>query len=310
MSAEAAASAEVPLDSCPDSAGCREEGTCSATKNGCEPSKPEHCTQSAACRRDGMCRLLDDGGGKSCGSETHADCAASWLCRDHGRCRLAPQNLSGSGPCIDAKLRLNQRLALSEARHGIRGELAVLVDARLTRAQLEEEPGYFPMEESLRAAASVQLRKLDGTVVDELTLYPAVDVVARNLGSGTDTFTATEHIACLAGHWCGWRTVFFEVQNGRLVRLRASGPDSKEREMALTASLGSRWTFASGKHGAKDLLYQVEATSGLDEPVFVETRFSFLDGHWTFTERQAAEYDKRVLHQPGKWAGTLEFHGG
>jgi hypothetical protein len=258
-----------------------------------------------------MCRLLDDGGGRSCGSETHADCATSWLCRDHGRCRLAPQDLSGSGPCVDAKLRLHRRLALTEARHGIRGELAVMVDARLPDSQLRDGPGYFPEEEALRSASSVQLRRPDGTVVDELTLYPAVDVTARSLGDGTDTFLATEHIACLAGHWCGWRTVLFQVQNGRLVRLRAAGESGEEHELVVTASLGSRWALVSPKKGqVEELVYQVEAPSGLDQPVFVETRFSFVNGRWRFNEARSNDYDKGVLRQPGKWNGTLEFHGG
>jgi len=219
-------------------------------------------------------------------------------------------DLSGSGPCVDAKLRLHQRLPLSEARHGLRGDLSVMVDARLPDAQLKDDRGYFPEEESLRAASSVQLRRGDGSVLDELTFYPAVHVGARDLGSGTDTFLATEHVACLAGHWCGWRTVFFEVQNGHLVRLRAAGSNGEEREMAVTASLGSRWAIVSGKNHAQDLVYQVEGPSGLDQPVFVETRFSFTRERWRFSERQGAEYDKSVLRQSGKWSGTLEFHGG
>jgi hypothetical protein len=309
-SAEAAPGLQVAADSCADSERCREEGACVSTKNGCEPTKPEHCAHSAACRRDGMCRLLSDGGGRSCGSETHADCATSWLCRDHGRCRLAPQNLSGSGPCVEAKLRLHQRLPLTEARHGIRGELMVMVDARLPDSQLKDERGYFPEEEALRSAASVQVRRSDGVVVDELTLYPALDVVARNLGDGTDTFFATEHVACLAGHWCGWRMVPFQVQNGRLSRLRAVGDSGEERDMAVTASLGSRWALSPAKAGLLDLVYQVEGPSGLEQPVFVETRFSFQSGRWRFSEVRSSEYDKSVLHQPGKWSGTLEFHGG
>jgi hypothetical protein len=257
-----------------------------------------------------MCRVLEDGGGRSCGSETHADCATSWLCRDHGRCRLAPQDLSGSGPCVDAKLRLLRRLPLTEARHGIRGELAVMVDARLPDAQLRDDRGYFPEEEALRSASSVQLRRPDGTVVDELTLYPAVDVTARNLGDGADTFFATEHVACLAGHWCGWRTVLFQVQSGRLVRLRAVSEAGEERALAVTASLGSRWALVPQKGRLEQLVYQVEGPSGLDQPVFVETRFFFSNGRWRFSELRSNDYDKGVLRQPGKWSGTLEFHGG
>jgi hypothetical protein len=185
-----------------------------------------------------------------------------------------------------------------------------MVDARLPDAQLKDERGYFPEEQALRSASSVQLRRSDGTVVDELTLYPALDVVGRNLGDGTDTFFATEHVACLAGHWCGWRTVLFQVQHGRLVRLRAAGENNEERELSVTASLGSRWALASAKGGLEDLLYQVEGPSGLEQPVFVETRFSYSNGRWRFTESRSNDYDKSVLRQSGKWNGTLEFHGG
>lgn len=185
-----------------------------------------------------------------------------------------------------------------------------MVDARLPDSQLRNDRGYFPEEEALRSASSIQLRRSDGTVVDELTLYPAVDVTSRNLGDGTDTFFATEHIACLAGHWCGWRTVLFQVQNGRLARLRAASPSGEERELAVTASLGSRWSLSPQKGSLEDLVYQVEGPSGLDQPVFVETRFSFSNGRWRFNELRSNDYDKSVLRQPGKWNGTLEFHGG
>lgn len=185
-----------------------------------------------------------------------------------------------------------------------------MVDARLLDSQLRDEPGYFPEEEALRSASSVQLRRSDGTVVDELTLYPAVDVVARNLGDGADTFLATEHIACLAGHWCGWRTVLFQVQSGKLVRLRAVGEAGEERELVVTASLGSRWTLSPKKGRPQELVYQVEAPSGLDQPVFVESRFFFSNERWRFTELRSNDYDKSVLRQPGKWNGTLGFHGG
>lgn len=186
----------------------------------------------------------------------------------------------------------------------------VMVDARLPDAQLKDDRGYFPEEEALRSASSVQLRRSDGVVVDELTLYPAVDVVRRNLGDGTETFFATERVACLAGHWCGWRTVLFQVQNGRLVKLRAESDAGEARDLALTASLGSRWTLSPQKGSPDELIYQVEGPSGLDQPVFVETRFSFSNGRWRFREQRSSDYDKSVLRQPGKWSGTLEFHGG
>ncbi|HEX7452100.1 MAG TPA: hypothetical protein VF294_07435, partial [Polyangiaceae bacterium] len=144
----------MPEDECAYADSCRESGACaraqykaveheSSTGSGCEPTTVEHCLQSEACQRDGMCRLLGDTSSHYCGSESHADCQSSWLCRERGRCLLAPAALDGNGPCVAAKLREVQRLHLTEAVHGLRGELVLLMDARMKRETLDGN-GYIP----------------------------------------------------------------------------------------------------------------------------------------------------------------------
>jgi hypothetical protein len=250
-----------------------------------------------------MCRLLGDTSSRYCGSETHADCKSSPLCRDQGRCLLAPTERGGNGPCTTATLRDVQRLPLTEAVHKLRGELVVLVDSRLKPKALED--GYAPTGNEPFVASAVQLRTREGAVLSELTFYPAVDVRARRLGSGTDTFLATEHIACESGRWCGWRTVFFEIRDQRLVRLSAEGIGGR-RQVEATASFAARWMLTpASRRGAGQLIVQREAPDRDPSATFVETRFSFADQGWHFTERDLAR-DDRALRQAGPWLGSLD----
>ncbi|HEX7671824.1 MAG TPA: hypothetical protein VF395_19655 [Polyangiaceae bacterium] len=227
---------------------------------------------------------------------------------------LAPADLSGNAPCIAAKLREVQRLHLTEAVHGLRGELVVLMDSRMKRETLDSN-GYVPgvtqyevgpAQDSLLAASAVQLRTTQGAVLSELTLFPAVDVAARKLGSGTDTFLATEHFGCGAGRWCGWHTVFFEIRNQRLLRLSAEGVGG-QREVEATASFAARWMLTpAARVGARDIIVQREDPDRDPSVLFVETHFSFSGGSWRFSEREVARDDK-ASRQVGQWLGSLDY---
>jgi hypothetical protein len=198
-----------------------------------------------------------------------------------------------------------QRLRLTEAVHGLRGDLVVLVDSRLKREMLEDAFGYQPIGDELLVASAVQLRTTQGAVLSELTLYPAVDVAARKLGSGTDTFLATAHVGCGAGRWCGWRTVFLEIRNQRLVRLRAEGVGG-QREIEATASFAARWMLTPATSaGARDIIVQREEPDRNPAVSCVETRFSFSSGSWRFTEREVARNDQ-ASREMGPWMGSLD----
>jgi len=250
-----------------------------------------------------MCRLLRDGGTSRCGSESHDDCAKSALCREAGRCLLAPSG-AGNTTCIAATFRTAQRLALSETRHGIQGELRVLVDSRLSAKKLKDGQGYVALEEELMAASSIRLLNAEGVVQGELSLHPAVDVTRLDLGSGTDTFLVTEHFGCIAGKFCGWRTRFFELKGGKLEPLRALDAAGTSREVETTASFASRWTLRPGaKSGTREVLSQEE------EPlrsVWIERLFFYQHPSWRFIEREAPTGDSKMAGQPGAWQGKLD----
>lgn len=301
VSAPARASV-VERDPCSSSDGCRESGACRSSEGGCQPTQLQDCLDSVACQRDGRCRLLPDAAGARCGSETHADCAGSALCRNEHRCWLAP-DAAGDTSCVSAKLRTAQRLPLSEARHGLQGQLVVLLDKRLPAAALTDARGYAAIGEELLAFASVRLEGPPGTVLDELTLYPVVDVAARNLGSGTDTFLATEHVACQAGRFCGWHTAFFEVRAARLQRVRARGANGAECAVETTASFAARWTLRPrAKSGLPEIVSQQEDPL---KSLWVERRFAFRDGDWRLDERETSSLQE-LLAERGNWAGRLD----
>jgi hypothetical protein len=296
---------------CEKSEHCRTEGACGLAGDHCVPTAPEHCQRSEVCRKDGMCRIVGgDPEFRQCGMDAHADCAKTAFCRDEGRCRLAPLDFGGGGRCIKAELVPRRRFRLTEARHGVRGELVVSTDKRLPPARYTRDyGGYFVDEDDPRAGSAVELRNPAGEVVEELTLYPAVSVEVKDLGHGTDTWFATEEILCAAGHWCGWGTHVIEVRDGHLAQVRARGQNGELREVDLAASMGSRWKVARGANpGKQEIVYQVEQAEIGDDQVLTTTRFFFADGVWQFADEYAKTYDPRVVKQPGQWRGSLEFH--
>jgi hypothetical protein len=174
----------------------------------------------------------------------------------------------------------------------------------MSQATLNGVPGYGPFGDDLLAASVVHVEDATGAVLDELTLFPAVDVARRTLGDGTDTFLATEHIACLAGRFCGWRAVFFQVRSGRIERLRALGVDGAPRDVEATASFAARWTFRRGERpGAQEIVTQREDPL---KSAWIEQRFFFRDGSWRVSEREAAVGDEKFAAEPGQWAGRLD----
>jgi len=266
------------------------------------------CAATPACREDGMCRLLEDDLGPRCGAESHADCAATALCREQGRCRFAPTGFGGVGRCVATELVRTQRFPLSVKRHGVQGELLVLVDPASAARSPRSARGYWPDADAPRAGAALTLRDARGAVLDEHTLYPDVSVQIEDLGAGTDTFLATEHVSCPEGHWCGPRTVFFEVRGGRLSAIFALGPRGEERPMVAVASRGARWKLERrARRGPRDLLVQLESFVP-PGPALLETRFSFSRGRYRFTERRWPEFLPKNAKQPGPWNGALGLH--
>ena len=295
---------------CEKSDKCREEGTCGLTPKGrCAATKPEHCSQARVCKATGACKPIDDEvDEKVCSVETHDQCAATDVCRDEKKCWYMPSR-GGPARCIAGELRVGQRFALTEARHGVSGELRLSEDSRFPKNSGKRD--YLIDEAEPRAAAVLSIRAADGTIRDATELYPAVAIVKDDLGAGTDAFLATERIACSAGHWCGAHTILFEVRNGRLVRARAtaSGDAGPGTDVAMTAAGGSRWKLVRGAGPPKaEILLQREGPVP-PGPALVETRFFFDAGRWQSTEREFDSYDSRVNQQPGRWNGRLEFHG-
>jgi len=298
------ARAEVSIpDECAAAESCFSSGNCVSGKQGCEPRDHRHCLDSVGCQRDGMCRLLRDGSAPRCGSESHDDCARSTLCSEAGRCLLAPSG-AGNTTCIAAKLRTAQRLTLSETRHGIQGELRVLVDSRLSTKKLNDGQGYVALEEDLMAASSVRLLNSEGVVQGELTLHPAVDVIRLDFGSGTDTFLVTEHFGCIAGKFCGWRTRFFELKQGKLEPVRALDAVGTSRDVETTASFAARWTLRPGTtSGTREILSQEEDPL---RSTWIERRFFYQDKSWRVIEREAPTGDAKMAARPGAWQGKLD----
>lgn len=290
---------------CAASLSCRQAGACALEGVRCLPAEARHCESSEGCQRDGQCYLARDDRGVRCGAETHAECRASALCHEHARCRVAPLDFGGSGRCIAAELTPRQHFRLRAARHGIDGELVLLLDARAARV---DERGYWPSPDDPLAAASLELRDRTGAVREELTLFPDVVISQEDLGTGTDTFLITERVSCATSHWCGWTTVFMEAREGRLVRLRGRGRHGEERPLVVTASQGSRWMLVRGtRPRQRDVLEQVEGPiPGV--PALTETRFTYERGSFRFSERQWPDYRPAVARQRGQWHGTLDFH--
>jgi len=185
------------------------------------------------------------------------------------------------------------------------GELRVLVDSRLPASVLEDARGYSPELGEPMAAAAVRLQNTAGTVLDELTLHPVVDVQARSFGGSTDTLFVTEHVACLAGRFCGWHTQLFELRNGKFQRLNARDAGGVERAVVATASLAARWALrpSSTKRGAIELISQEEDP---EKSAWVERRFFYANGGFRYSEREAPTGDRKMLAEPGAWAGQLE----
>ena len=294
----------IPSDACATSEGCRETGACRPSGSVCEPALLEHCQKSEGCRRDGRCQLVDDGGAPRCDGESHSDCAGSKRCQTERRCFLALSSDGTPNACIEAQLREAQTLPLTERRNGIKGALRVLVDSRLTAARFRDGRGYSLAADEPVAAASIRLQSSSGAVLDEWTVYPVVDVSSRPLGSATDTFLATEHVACSAGRFCGWHTRLFELRSTGIQRLRALGASGAERDIVTTASFASRWTVKrDAKTGASVVVSQEEdpMTSS-----WIERRFFFADGRWRVSERQASVGDPQMSAEKGQWAGQLD----
>jgi hypothetical protein len=152
------------------------------------------------------------------------------------------------------------------------------------------------------------LRVIDrsGAVVSEAAVYPDVDVHIESLGSGTDVFRITEFMGCPGGNSSGWNTVFLEVRNGHVARLRAYGENGEEREVAMSATNDERWKLTQ-RNGRTELVVQLEGSP--PEPALIETRFWFENGAYRFLEQIAVAYDPAIAKQSGPWHGALDFHG-
>lgn len=297
---------------CARCAECRARGNCDLRGGVCVPTLEEHCAQSVTCEEEGRCRLVNDELGPRCAVETHADCAATRLCEGAQRCRYAPLDSFGNeGRCVGAELVEVARWPLDAARHGVRGALVLSVDRRLERAYKgsKEQSSFAPDPEDPRAGALLELRASDGTTRGELTFFPLVRIAKENLGAGTETFLATELPSCEDAQWCGPRTRFFEVRQGRLDWIEAVGPRGTQRLFEVSATGGARWKIERRKKppGA-DVLAQVEAFVP-PGPALIETRFTFSRGRFRFTEKVSAAYHPSVAKQPGPWQGHLELHG-
>lgn len=296
---------------CQRSAECDRLGHCGLRGNLCLPTSPEHCKQSTTCREEGACLLVEDGWGVRCGALTHDDCGATDVCSRGRRCRIAPVGADGGARCIEAELVVQSQLPLTIARHGIRGELVLLVDGRLVPRGKPARRGladHDPEGDEPRAASVVELRGADGNVRGVLTLFPSVSLSREDLGSGTDTFLATEGRRCPEGHWCGPLTTFIEVRGGELARVQAIGARGVERPLEASASSGSRWKLERRKkpRGA-DLVVQLEGLLP-PGPALTETRYTFSKGRFRFTEKQFFAYLPTVAKQPGPWQGELRLH--
>lgn len=288
---------------CARSDTCRKAGDCGVFKDYCAPSKDEHCQSSEDCRSEGWCRRIFTRE-PSCGIGEHVDCATSVGCKKEGRCRLGP--LRGQGDCVAAKLIDRKRWRLTEARHGIQGTLVLAQDPKIWRKVDESWRGYCPNDDYSLASAALQVRDRSGAVVSEAALYPDVGIQVEDLGSGTDTFRATEFIGCPGGHSSGWHTVFLEVRGGKVSRLRAIGAGAAEREIAMSATNDERWKIER-KPGRCELVVQLEGST--PEPALIETHFWFENGQYRFLERKSDSYDPEIAKQSGAWHGALDFHG-
>lgn len=211
---------------------------------------------------------------------------------------------SGSerGPAESPKTRVEQRLQLSAARHGLQGEVQLLVDQRLASAEFESGDGYAA-EEATILRAVLRLVADSGQVRDELRLHPVADVRMQQFGD-TDALLVTEHVRCEAGRFCGWPTRLFGIGGGRFTALRALGAAGNERNIEVMASFASRWAILPrSASGASELVSQAEdSASG----AWVERRYFYEAGRWRYSERQAPAGDVAFAATPGNWRGALD----
>lgn len=226
-----------------------------------------------------------------------AACARS----EPGSSRASAPSSQGTAPA-SPPTRMAQRLALTGAGPGLHGEVQLLVDSRLSAADLQNGDGY-PAEEPLLARSVLQLVDAQGRTRDELTLHPAADFRLQHFGE-TDALLVTEHIHCEAGRFCGWPTRLLGIGSSKFTPIRALGAAGNEPDIEVMASFASRWAILPrGASGAFELVSQAEIpTSG----TWVERRYFYEAGRWRYSERQTPAGDTEFAATPGNWHGALD----
>jgi hypothetical protein len=301
-------------EDCARSDICRRLGRCALVGGTCAPEAEQQCLAAEVCRKDGMCRLLKDGDSPHCGALTEADCAATAVCKRQGKCQFAPLASQPVGRCIKARMVERKRIALTDARHGIRGSLALVTDAGLRAYDTEgpgdpawtndpENPDFKPVKygaDGTLAAASLRLLSERGEIKGNIALFPAATMETKDLGDETDTILITEHVDC---EICWEKTILLQVRDGRVSRLRARDAKGVVRDVELSSGPGARWRIARDAATDRITAQRRSDPSTVAGPV-TETRYRWAKGGWESVAREIpnpADADK----PSERWWGTM-----
>lgn len=204
---------------------------------------------------------------------------------------------------------VRQSLALEPARHGIRGSIELIQDARLQ----DDTPVWGNATDRAlagRALQGVRLRVLDaaGRVIDEQGYTaPVATLEAVDLqGDGRPTYLLRADYGSGSGGYFGLVTFPLELRAGRLQRLTAEDEGGSERlgddekglgmsePIVLTSAFRSGWVLVAD--GAARAILVARSRPHLEDPLVREglsgdsvvlfQTYRFRDGHWHRWERR------------------------
>jgi hypothetical protein len=214
------------------------------------------------------------------GLNSHEECRRQPSCQD---CLRAPLR-SGQSSCVVSRLVVRNEYALDVRRYGLNGRLELLTDARWTRPEGEDYRGYLSDDIQPMAASVIRLTIDTDSRIEQEELHPAVSIEQKNLGDGTDTYVATEEIACSAGRYCGWTSLFYQIRDGHLLRLSALDKVGEHVVVHLTqADAVSWWYEPTTSDGPVDILHRRYDFDDEGE-IHRLTRFYFWNGTWMLVE--------------------------
>lgn len=218
-----------------------------------------------------------------------------------GPSRVSSDSAGGSLPPLTG-LTAHQTLPLNRDAHGLEGRLELLLDARLTEAQLESFWGTGETDSVELKPAVLQVVDMLGGVRDRQVLdRPLARFETERLTlPGDSLWLLTVDYSASAGSYNGPVTLPLTVREERIRPLEAVDDKGTSTPVRLMRALKSDWQLEPARAGqGQDILY-------------VFTRPDF-EKSWEFQvtyERLSFEGQRWVRHrrqEPGLWESEGEF---